>query len=122
MCLLGSKVELKPLNSSTRLWDKSKLADSGQGPPNVLELLFFGQCTLNYNKRSAHQPKYANHATRGDFGMKSFREDSNMESNSVNFAMESFKEHFSVELIGVDFGWNQLIQISTRNELLKKLV
>jgi hypothetical protein len=54
--------------------------------------------------------------------MKSFREDSNMESNSVNFAMESFKEHFSVELIGVDFGWNQLIQISTRNELLKKLV
>ncbi len=50
MCLLGSKVEPKPLNSSTRLRDRSKLANSGQGPPNVLELLFFGQCTLNYNK------------------------------------------------------------------------
>lgn len=114
MCLLGLEVEPKPLNSNTRLWDRSKLADSGrQGPPNVLELLFFGQCTFNYNKRSPHQPKYANHATHGDFGM---------ESNSVNFAMESFKEHFGVELIGVDFGWNQLIQILTRNELLKKLV
>jgi len=45
-----------------------------------------------------------------------------MESNNVNFAMESFKEHFSVELIGVDFSWNQLIQILTRHELLKKLV
>lgn len=122
MCLLGSEVEPKPLNSSTRLRNRSKLADYGQGPPNVLELLFFGQCTFNYNKRSPHQPKYANHATRGNFGMKSLREDSNMESNSVNFAMESFKEHFSVELIDVNFGWNQLIQILTRNELLKKLV
>lgn len=34
--------------------------------------------------------------------MKSFREDSNMESNSVNYAMESFREHFGMEFIGVD--------------------
>jgi hypothetical protein len=38
--------------------------------------------------------------------MESFREDSNMESNSVNYNMESFREHFNMELSSVGFGWN----------------